>query len=78
MAMLQGFPNDFEFNGSAISNNYRHIGDAVPPLVSHQLAWVCDWMLTGRKPNPGEWILADTHLRPQFIVETNEPTLAYA
>jgi len=76
--MLQGFPNDFEFNGSAISNNYRHIGDAVPPLISYQLAWVCYWILTGKKPMPEQWILPDTHLRAGHIVETCEPSLAYA
>ena len=30
MAALQGFPRSFQFNGAAISNLYRHIGDAVP------------------------------------------------
>ena len=33
-----------------VSNHYRHLGDAVPPLISWQLAQVCTWILTGRRP----------------------------
>ncbi len=36
MSILQGFPRDYVFRGS-LSNMYRHIGDAVPPLISYQL-----------------------------------------
>jgi len=36
MAALQGFPRNFIVNGAAVSNMYRHIGDAVPPLISYQ------------------------------------------
>jgi DNA (cytosine-5)-methyltransferase 1 len=77
MATLQGFPNSFEFNGASLSNNYRHIGDAVPPLISFQLAWVCNWILTGQKPSPDQWILSDTHLYPDDIRETEQPALGY-
>ncbi len=63
LAILQGFPNDFVFDGNSLSNNYRHIGDAVPPLISHQLAWVCWWMLKGRRPQLRRTLLAGTHLR---------------
>jgi DNA (cytosine-5)-methyltransferase 1 len=56
MSILQGFPNDYRFAGS-LSNMYRHIGDAVPPLISYQLAAACRWMLTGERPDPAELIL---------------------
>ena len=46
MAALQGFPNDFVFNGAAVSNMYRHIGDAVPPLIAYQMAHLSHWILT--------------------------------
>jgi len=67
LAILQGFPNEFEFNGNSLSNNYRHIGDAVPPLISHQLAWVCWWMLAGRKPRLQKTILPETNLQPAHL-----------
>lgn len=67
MARLQGFPLDFKFSGTALSNLYRHIGDAVPPLVSHQLAHVADWMLTGEKPELEDTFLAGTHLKKKDI-----------
>ena len=54
MAALQGFPNDFVFNGAAVSNMYRHIGDAVPPLISHQLAHLAYWILTDIQPKVEE------------------------
>jgi len=31
----QGFPKYYEFTAGALSNMYRHIGDAVPPPISH-------------------------------------------
>ena len=63
MASLQGFPADYRFAGTSLSNNYRHIGDAVPPLISYQLAHVCEWILTGRRPRMKDVILKGTHLR---------------
>jgi DNA (cytosine-5)-methyltransferase 1 len=68
MASLQGFPADYQFAGASLSNNYRHLGDAVPPLISHQLAHVCHWMLTGRQPRLAETILNGTHLRAGDLV----------
>jgi DNA (cytosine-5)-methyltransferase 1 len=62
MAMLQGFPNDFVFADASLSNLYRHIGDAVPPLISHQIANLCEWILTGRRPTVMETLLPGTHL----------------
>lgn len=78
MAMLQGFPMDFQFPGTSVSNHYRHIGDAVPPLVSHQIAWLCDWILGGRKPGPEQWILKGTHLSTEDILESRGSLFAYA
>jgi DNA (cytosine-5)-methyltransferase 1 len=61
MSILQGFPRGYRFAGS-LSNMYRHIGDAVPPLISYQLAAACRWMLTGDRPDPGELLLPGSHL----------------
>jgi DNA (cytosine-5)-methyltransferase 1 len=61
MSILQGFPRDYEFAGS-LANMYRHIGDAVPPLISFQLAGLSQWILTGSRPHPADLILAGCHL----------------
>jgi DNA (cytosine-5)-methyltransferase 1 len=61
MSILQGFPRDYAFVGS-LSNMYRHVGDAVPPLISHQLAVLCAWVLTGDRPGPEQLILDGCHL----------------
>lgn len=37
MALIQGFPKDYQFRGS-LSFKYRQIGDAVPPMVAEQIA----------------------------------------
>ncbi|WP_316228738.1 DNA cytosine methyltransferase [Bradyrhizobium sp. SZCCHNR1045] len=37
MALIQGFPSDYQFVGS-LSMKYRQIGDAVPPLIARQIA----------------------------------------
>lgn len=50
MAFLQGFPINFKFESSQLSNCYRQIGDAVPPLISYQLAWLINWIETGIYP----------------------------
>lgn len=67
MAALQGFPRDFSLNGAAVSNMYRHIGDAVPPLISYQLAHLCHWILTGEQPKVEEILLPGTNLRSEDI-----------
>jgi DNA (cytosine-5)-methyltransferase 1 len=63
IAALQGFPNDYRFNASSISNLYRHLGDAVPPLISYQIAHTVSWMLSGKKPSILDVILPGTQLR---------------
>lgn len=71
LALLSGFPAQYEFLGT-FSNRYRHIGDAVPPLISFQLAHLCHWMLTGKRPRRGEWCLPGTSLHPEDIIERRE------
>lgn len=67
MAILQGFPKNYQFVSSSLSNMYRHIGDAVPPLISYQLAWTSSWILTGVKPKLEQVILPNTHLSHKDI-----------
>jgi DNA (cytosine-5)-methyltransferase 1 len=67
MSLLQGFPGDYTFAGS-VANMYRHVGDAVPPLISYQLARLCEWILTGVRPRPEELILPGCHLRPDDLI----------
>jgi DNA (cytosine-5)-methyltransferase 1 len=63
MSILQGFPKDYAFTGT-LANMYRHIGDAVPPLISYQLAALSKWSLTGHRPTVEEIILPGCHLSP--------------
>ncbi|MEM6751987.1 MAG: DNA cytosine methyltransferase [Cyanobacteria bacterium P01_C01_bin.38] len=67
MSILQGFPKDYKFVASGISNIYRQIGDAVPPLISYQLAKLCEWILNNEKPSIDSIILPDTHLTSEDI-----------
>ncbi len=62
MALLQGFPRHYRFVCGSRKNMYRNIGDAVPPLISYQLASLCEWILSGRRPSPADLILPGTHL----------------
>lgn len=78
LATLQGFPCEFEFNGNSLSNNYRHIGDAVPPLISFQIASVCSWMLTGVRPPVSKILLSGTHLKAGHLVRSNQIDLIHA
>ncbi len=73
MAILQGFPARFRFLGKSRKNLYRAIGDAVPPLVSYQLAHVAEWTLTGERPALRDVVLPDTHLRADDIVIKRAP-----
>jgi DNA (cytosine-5)-methyltransferase 1 len=71
MGILQGFPGDYRFPTKAVANRYRHAGDAVPPLISYQLAAVCKWMLTGQRPSVGEFLLPGTHLTKKDILKVS-------
>jgi DNA (cytosine-5)-methyltransferase 1 len=66
MSILQGFPRNYVFKGT-LTNMYRHIGDAVPPLISYQLAWLCSWILTGQRPDAEQVLLPGCHLVPEDI-----------
>ena len=68
MAILQGFPSDYQFEGR-LSNRYRHIGDAVPPLIAYQLAHLAAWSLGQPRPKMADVLMPGTHLRPSDIVE---------
>jgi DNA (cytosine-5)-methyltransferase 1 len=68
MSLLQGFPSDYAFPTASLANRYRHIGDAVPPLISYQLSALVAWMKTGRRPRPRAWTLPGTSLRPDDIL----------
>lgn len=48
MALLQGFPSDYFFEG-ALASKYNQIGDAVPPLISTQIAQYIIWLKSGNK-----------------------------
>src|SRR3546814_8192147 len=61
MASLQGFPLDYAFPSRSIANRYRHIGDAVAPIVSYQLSALVAWMKTGVRPAPEEWNRSEDH-----------------
>lgn len=68
MALLQGFPQSYQFQERSLANAYRHVGDAVPPLISYQLAWLATWMLDGLRPKATELALPGTSLCPSDIV----------
>jgi DNA (cytosine-5)-methyltransferase 1 len=69
MALLQGFPSDYVFPSRSLANRYRHIGDAVPPLISYQLSALISWLKTGERPEPAAWILPRTSLRIEDVAE---------
>lgn len=71
MAIIQGFPKNYSFIANSLSNMYRHIGDAVPPLISYQIAAICRWSLTGYKPNLADTILLNTHLHANDLTPIN-------
>jgi len=77
MAILQGFPNDFALNGAAVSNMYRHIGDAVPPLIAYQLAHLAHWILTGKQPEIKDILLPRTNLKQSDIMKKGQQELFY-
>ncbi|MGB3770832.1 MAG: DNA cytosine methyltransferase [Rhodococcus sp. (in: high G+C Gram-positive bacteria)] len=71
LALLNGFPDDYVFRGKSLSNMYRHIGDAVPPLISAQLAALCAWILTDTRPDLRESILPGTSLRAHDLLSSD-------
>jgi DNA (cytosine-5)-methyltransferase 1 len=73
MATLQGFPTDYEFEADSMSALYSQIGDAVPPLISYQLAHAVSWILSRRKPKVRSLILPNTHLKQGDIHKVPKP-----
>lgn len=71
MALLNGFPRTYEFANVSLSNQYRHVGDAVPPLISFQLAVVANWCLSGAEPNPVDLVLSGTSLELEDVVQVD-------
>jgi DNA (cytosine-5)-methyltransferase 1 len=72
MAILQGFPRHYKFPVASRKNAYRNIGDAVPPLISYQVAKLVEWILTDRRPEGQELILPGTHLSRSDILPWEE------
>jgi DNA (cytosine-5)-methyltransferase 1 len=68
LAIIQGFPRDYRFVAESVNNMYRHIGDAVPPIISYQLAHLCGWILTGDRPPIEDILLPGTHLSADDVV----------
>ncbi|SDJ88717.1 DNA (cytosine-5)-methyltransferase 1 [Actinopolyspora mzabensis] len=68
MATLQGFPQGYRFQEQSLANAYRHVGDAVPPLISYQLAWLAAWILGEKRPDAENLALEGTSLRPSDIL----------
>jgi DNA (cytosine-5)-methyltransferase 1 len=69
LGLLQGFPCDYQFVSSSLANLYRHLGDAVPPLIAYQLAAVVSWILTDERPEPPDFILPGSSLAVEDLVE---------
>jgi DNA (cytosine-5)-methyltransferase 1 len=70
MALLQGFPDDYVFVSPSLANRYRHVGDAVPPLIAHQIAALVDWILGADRPAPEDMVLPGCSLTREDIIET--------
>ena len=73
MSVLQGFPFDYCFPAKAVANRYRHIGDAVPPIIAYQMSALAMWMKTGSRPNPADFVMPNTSLRIEDIVPHMRP-----
>lgn len=72
IAILNGFPRHYRFGGAGLANKYRHVGDAVPPMISYQIAAAVEWTLTGRRPAMRDIVLPDTSLRSDDIRLTSD------
>jgi DNA (cytosine-5)-methyltransferase 1 len=72
LALLTGFPDTYKFQARGLANMYRHIGDAVPPIVSYQLAAVADWVLTDERPEVKDALLPGTHLSVSDLIPSTE------
>lgn len=66
MATLQGFPTSWRFEGS-LTGRYRQIGDAVPPMISWQLAALARWMDEGQRPPANDIPMPGTCFLPEDL-----------
>jgi len=57
MALLQGFPPDYVFEGT-LSFKYRQIGDAVPPMIASMIADAISEDAAGRGVMPNQMRMA--------------------
>lgn len=48
IARIQSFPDDFTFNNASISQKYKVIGNAVPPVLAYTIASYCSAMLNNQ------------------------------
>jgi DNA (cytosine-5)-methyltransferase 1 len=71
-ACLQGFPRNYQLSCRRLSHSYRHIGDAVPPLISYQIAGIVKWILTKEEPTAETMVLPNTNLRVEDITAKEE------
>jgi DNA (cytosine-5)-methyltransferase 1 len=69
LALLQGFPKDYKFDASSVANMYRHVGDAVPPMIAFQIASAVAWSLGDRRPTPEQFVLSGTSLSSEDVIE---------
>ncbi len=76
MACIQGFPRNYIFCADSLGNMYRHIGDSVPPLVSYQLAHLCSWILTEKRPHIRDIVLPNTSLRNADVISVPDDRYA--
>ena len=70
LAILQGFPRDYRFVAASRKNLYRQVGDAVPPMISYQLACLAQWIISGNKPELEQVILPGTSLTSGDLTAT--------
>lgn len=71
IAVINGFPREYRFGEVSLANKYRHVGDAVPPLISYQLSRLVQWMLTGERPDIEECLLPGGTLSKNDIVNVD-------
>jgi DNA (cytosine-5)-methyltransferase 1 len=69
LSLLQGFPKNYEFDATSITNMYRHIGDAVPPMIAYQIACAIAWTLGDKRPGPEQFVLPETSLNVSDVIE---------
>ena len=60
LSYLQGFPSNFQFEATSLSNMYRHIGDSVPPMISYQYAELFSRIIHSRAGSIEDLIMPNT------------------